>query len=101
MSPFPSICTRRGEQIRERLLAREFREELMGDTQPPAAHYRVQSGDNSFYAEFLTPLEGSEVKRGGKRDVTARISGVPVQKLRHLELLLQNPVDLMIAPALG
>jgi len=101
MSPFPSICTRRGGQIRERLLAREFREELMGDTQPPAAHYRVQSGDNSFYAEFLTPLEGSEVKRGGKRDVTARISGVPVQKLRHLELLLQNPVDLMIAPALG
>lgn len=90
-----------GEQIRGRLLEREFREELMGDTQPPAAHYRVQSGDNSFYAEFLTPLEGSEIKRGGKRDVTARISGVPVQKLRHLELLLRNPWDLMIAPALG
>ncbi|HKD58854.1 MAG TPA: GSU2403 family nucleotidyltransferase fold protein [Terracidiphilus sp.] len=90
-----------GEQIRERLLAREFREELMGDTQPPAAHYRVQSGDHSFYAEFLTPLEGSEVKRGGKRDVTARISGVPAQKLRHLELLLRNPWDLIIPPALG
>ena len=90
-----------GEQIRERLLAREFREELMGDTNPPAAHYRVQSGDNSFYAEFLTPLEGGAVKRGGKRDVTARISGVPVQKLRHLELLLTNPWEVMIAPALG
>jgi hypothetical protein len=90
-----------GEQIRERLLAREFREELMGDTQPPAAHYRVQSGDNSFYAEFLTPLEGSEVKRGGKRDVTARVSGVPVQKLRHLEILLEHSWDVMIAPALG
>jgi hypothetical protein len=36
-----------GEQIRERLLAREFREELMGDTNPPAAHYRVQSGDTA------------------------------------------------------
>ena len=90
-----------GEQIRERLLAREFREELMGDTNPPAAHYHVQSGDNSFYAEFLTPLEGSAVKRGGRRDVTARISGVPVQKLRHLELLLKNPWEAMIAPALG
>jgi hypothetical protein len=90
-----------GEQIRERLLAREFREELMGDTNPPAAHYRVQSGDNSFYAEFLTPLEGSAVKRGGRRDVTSRISGVPVQKLRHLELLLKNPWEVMIAPALG
>jgi hypothetical protein len=90
-----------GEQIRARLLERDFREELMGDMQPPAAHYRVESGDNSFYAEFLTPLEGSEVKRGGRRDVTALVSGVSVQKLRHLELLLQDPWDVMIAPALG
>lgn len=90
-----------GERIRERLLERDFREELMGDMQPPAAHYRVQSGNNSFYAEFLTPLEGSVVKRGGRRDVTARVSGVSVQKLRHLELLLQNPWYVMIAPATG
>ena len=90
-----------GEQIRARLLERNFREELMGNMQPPAAHYRVESGDNSFYAEFLTPLEGSAVKRGGRRDVTARVSGVSVQKLRYLELLLQNPWDVMIAPATG
>jgi len=90
-----------GEPLRARLLEREFREELMGDTQPPAAHYRIQSGDSSFYAEFLTPLKGSEVKRGGKRDVTARVSGVSVQKLRHLELMLKNPWDVMIAPAAG
>ncbi len=90
-----------GEQLRARLLERDFREELMGDMQPPAAHYRVESGDSIFYAEFLTPLEGSVVKRGGRRDVTARISGVSVQKLRHLELLLQNPWDVMIAPATG
>ena len=90
-----------GEQIRARLLERDFREELMGDMQPPAAHYRVKSGDNSFYAEFLTPLEGSAVKRGGRRDVTARVSGVSVQKLRHLELLLQKPWDVMIALATG
>lgn len=77
-----------GQQIRARLLERDFHEELTGDTQPPAAHYRVQSGESSFYAEFLTALEGSAVKRGGKRDMTARISGVSVQKLRHLELLL-------------
>ncbi|HTV81238.1 MAG TPA: GSU2403 family nucleotidyltransferase fold protein [Acidobacteriaceae bacterium] len=90
-----------GEQLRTRLLERDFREELMGDTQPPAAHYRVQSGDNSFYAEFLTPLEGSAVKRGGRRDVTARVSGVSVQKLRHLEILLGHPWEVMIAPSLG
>jgi hypothetical protein len=90
-----------GGQIRARLLERNFREELMGDMQPPAAHHRVETGDNSFYAEFLTPLEGSAVKRGGRRDVTARVSGVSVQKLRYLELLLQDPWDVMIAPATG
>ena len=56
-----------GEQIRARLLERNFHEELMGDMQPPAAHYRVETGNNSFYAEFLAPLEGSAVKRGGNR----------------------------------
>lgn len=90
-----------GEQLRARLLERGFREELKGDTQPPAAHYRTESGNSSFYAEFLTFLEGSEVKRGGRRDVRAHVSGVSVQKLRHLELLLQNPWDVMIAPAVG
>ena len=87
-----------GEQLRTRLLERGFREEMMGDMQPPAAHYRVESGDNSFYAEFLTPLEGSAVKRRSGRDVTARVSGVSVQKLRHLELLLANPWEVMITP---
>jgi hypothetical protein len=33
--------------------------------------------------------------------LTARVSGVSVQKLRHLELMLQDPWDVMIAPALG
>lgn len=61
-----------GEQIRARLLERKFREELVGDTRPPATHYRIESGNRSFYAEFLTHLEGSEIKRGGRRDVTAQ-----------------------------
>lgn len=90
-----------GEQLRARLLENEFREELLGDAQPPAAHYRVQGDDQSFYVEFLTPLEGSEVKRGSRRDVTTRVSGVPVQKLRHLELMLHHPWDVLIAPAVG
>ena len=89
-----------GQQIRARLLEREFHEELMGDTQPPAVHYRVQNENSSFYAEFLTPLEGGVIKRG-RRDVTARLSGVSVQKLRHLELMLQHPWEVMIAPAAG
>jgi hypothetical protein len=39
-----------GGQLRARLVERNFREELMGDMQPPAAHYRIESGDNSLYA---------------------------------------------------
>lgn len=97
----PLDLPRTGEELRARLLARKFREELMGDTQPPAAHYRVESGNSSFYPEFLTHLEGSEIKRGGRRDVTAQVSGVSVQKLRHLEVMLRNPWDVMIAPAVG
>jgi len=33
--------------------------------------------------------------------VTARVSGVSVQKLRHLELMFQNPWDVTISPAVG
>jgi hypothetical protein len=33
-----------GEQLRARLLERDFREERMGDMQPLAAHHRVENG---------------------------------------------------------
>jgi len=90
-----------GEDIRQRLLKNGFREELLGSMEPPAAHYHVAAGDSGFYAEFLTPLVGGEFKRGGKRDVTGQIAGVLVQKLRHLELLLNAPWEVIVAPANG
>jgi hypothetical protein len=97
----PAQLPATGEDIRQRLLANGFREELMGEMRPPAAHYRVATEDSGFYAEFLTPLIGGEVKRGGKRDATTEIAGVSVQKLRHLELLLDAPWEVLIAPANG
>ena len=100
MSLFRHICPVTGEEIRQRLLENGFREELLGETQPPAAHYHVATGDSGFYAEFLTPLIGGDVKRGGKRDAT-QIAGVPAQKLRNLELLLDAPWEVVIAPAIG
>jgi len=90
-----------GEEIRQRLLENGFREELLGETLPPAAHYHVATGDSGFYAEFLTPLIGGNVKRGGKRDATTQIAGVPAQKLRHLELLLDAPWEVVVAPSNG
>lgn len=87
--------------IRERLLENYFREELSGDTQPPVAQYYVRTEDSSFYAEFLTPLIGGYLKRGGKPDATTQIAGVPAQKLRHLELLLNAPWSVTVEPSNG
>jgi hypothetical protein len=74
--------------LRECLLANGFREELMGEDQPPATHYRLADSETGFYAEFLTPLAGSEYTRGGKRNATINTAGAVSQKLRHIEILL-------------
>jgi hypothetical protein len=101
MLPFPRNCPRPERRFGKRLLENGFREELMGEMQPPAAHYHVAADDSGFYAEFLTPLIGGAIKRGGKRNATAQIAGISAQKLRHLELLLDAPWEVMIAPANG
>lgn len=51
------------QDIRDRLLAHGFAEELVGDTHPPATHYHLGGEASGFYAEFLTPLTGSEYDR--------------------------------------
>jgi len=90
-----------GPGIRECLLEGGFREKLLGDTKPPVAHYLVASDNSGFYAEFLTPLEGGELKRGSKRDETARIAGIFAQKLRHVDLLLNAPWEVEVGAANG
>lgn len=94
----PSHFETSDEDIRQRLLANDFREELLGDTRPPVAQYHVVSGDSGFYAEFLTPLRGNALRRTGERDATVRIAGVSAQKLRYLEILLQRPWEITIGP---
>jgi hypothetical protein len=79
------------ENLRERLLARGFREEFLGDDRPPVTHYQLGDRDAGFYVEFLTPLLGGEFRRDQTRDVTMTIAGVTAQKLRYLELLLIAP----------
>lgn len=97
----PSQLPSTAEKIRDRLLDKGFKEDLKGDTQPPVVHYFVEAGNSGFFAEFLTPLIGSEVNREGKRNITERISGISAQKLRHLELLLESPWEVAISPANG
>jgi len=89
-----------GEQeIRERLVAQGFSEQLLGDDRPPATHYHLSGEETGFCAEFLTPLTGSDYDRRHKRKATIGIGGIVSQQLRHIELLLYNPcsVDLQTA----
>lgn len=58
--------------------------------------YTLGDEANGFYAEFLTPLTGSPVRRNKttkqfEPDATLANSGVVAQKLRHLEVLLHDP----------
>jgi hypothetical protein len=77
---------RAGEQdLRERLLAFGFTEEFFGDDHPPATHYRLGHQESGFYAEFLTPLTGSDYDRQRKRKATKEIAGISSQQLRHIE----------------
>jgi hypothetical protein len=68
-----------------------FSEELFGDDAPPATHYRLGQEDAGFYAEFLTPQYGAEVKRRGRRDSTLARAGITAQRTRYLDLLLVAP----------
>lgn len=87
----PSELPARAPDIRERLLAHGFAEEYFGDARPPATHYRLGNEPGGFYAEFLTPLAGSEYDRKNKRKATVEIAGVTSQPLRYIEFLLQHP----------
>ena len=78
-----------------------FREELAGEHLPPVTWYRLGDGDQGFYAEFLTPLTGSGIRRGGASDATLTKGGVTAQKLRHLDLLLVHPWTVALDAAAG
>jgi len=77
--------------LRARLLAHGFMEEFLGDDRPPATHYHLGDEASGFYAEFLTPLIGSEDDRKGRRKATMAVAGIACQRLRHVELLLHHP----------
>jgi len=77
--------------IKSALVRAGFTEELSGDHRPPVAHYSLGDDDAGFYVEFLTPLQGSGVKRNGEPDATVAKAGITAQKLRHLDILLVDP----------
>jgi hypothetical protein len=77
--------------IRDALETAGFERQFLGSGTPPVTHYALGGEDAGFYAEFLVPLSGSERKRDGSPNVTARKAGITAQKLRHLDLLMVAP----------
>jgi hypothetical protein len=88
------------ENIRERLLAAGFQEVSVGEDRPPATHYHL-GGQEGFYAEFLTPLVGSEYGRRGERKATKDVGGISSQQLRYIDILLMSPWSVSLDEAQG
>jgi hypothetical protein len=78
-----------------------FREDFRGEDAPPVTQYGLGDEDQGFYAEFLTPLRGSGVKRDGTPDATLAKAGVSAQKRRHLDLLLTQPWTIRLDSTTG
>lgn len=87
--------------IKSALLEAGFAEEFFGEDRPPVAHYALGNLDGAFYAEFLTPLKGSGIKRNKQPDSTKSAAGITAQKLRHLEILLIEPWSIVLGPDEG
>jgi hypothetical protein len=83
--------------ISEALARAGFGPTFLGEDTPPVTRYSPED-DAGFYAEFLLPLEGGELTRRGKRDVTVERAGITAQKLRHLDVLLVAPWSVHVGP---
>ena len=82
--------------IRARLLEAGFVESLTGNHRPPVSQYTLGDDGSGFYAEFLTPLTGSGRRRSGEPLATVARAGVSAQRLRHLDLLLESPWQVIL-----
>lgn len=88
--------------LRTRLLAAGFQQQLTGDHLPPVSRYTLgEDARGGFYAEFLTPLTGREFDRHGRRVATVAAAGITAQRLRHLDLLVRSPWNVTLGEAWG
>jgi hypothetical protein len=96
-----NISVRGGKSVHQSLSEIGLEEEFTGNCNPPLVKYFPKDRKPSLYVEFLTPLRGSETKRGVP-DITQNIQpDLSAQKLRFLDLLLKNPweINTRSAPA--
>ncbi len=86
----PSSNTMGAFRLDKALEAQGFDPEYRGSEHPPATRY-VLRDHPSFYAEFVTNLRGSGLRRDGARDATIEVGGVVAAKLRYVDLLSLQP----------
>lgn len=87
--------------IRSALREVGFNEEFFGEDRPPVTQYALGNEQGGFYAEFLTVLRGSGLKRRGGPDATLKKAGIHAQKLRGLDVLMVNPWEVTIPIGMG
>ena len=95
----------RGEKsIHTSLEEAGLRCELEGNYEKPIVkYYPIEKTDLAYYVEFLAPLFGSGMRRDGEPDFIQEIQeNLSAQKLRYLDLLIQNnwTVDTTSVPGL-
>ncbi len=86
--------------MRRLLEAAGFVTRLSGEERPPVSEY-VLEDEGGFSLEFITPLRGGAVGRGGASRATVAVGGVTAQRLRHVELLELSPWSLRVGREQG
>jgi len=80
----PARLPRGTQTIAECLTRAGLRKHLSSDHTLPISEYVLGEEAGGFNLEFLAPLVGGEIKRGGRHDVTTMVGGVTAQTLRYL-----------------
>jgi len=93
-----------GESLAALAESAGFQPDFRGDHIPPVMKFvpkrtvAKRVGADEYTVEFLTPLTGARVRRGGKAAATSEIQeGVTAQRLRYLDLLLESPWPISLA----
>ena len=77
--------------LRQLLIQDGFREDFIGDANPPASCFRKDVGDLKVELEFLTPLTGA------RNNQTLKVQGdLAAQALRFSDILLEDPMPVNI-----
>ncbi len=81
-----------GVDLLANLTANGFVETTQGYPDPTSVYRAPHAADG--YVQFIAPLFGSGVKRTGERDRLLHVSGIRAEKLRTVDVLLQDPWSL-------